>query len=194
MKYQLHKVGIDWNTISDYELFLLSYKAYPKDLSMIVFCDLDFSKMELCKDPQNGEIVLYDQASDTKFDRSIYELSVDYIRRAHNISKNVEKAMNETTKIVLIDEAKEMYEMNKDKEQPSILLPLISTLTNMSEFKYGWTDVWNLKINAFMDAVKQVKHIKNAELLLSSGYSGFGVDLKKINKNDINYFYRPDEN
>ena len=76
---------------------------------------------------------------------------------------------------------------------PYILLPLISTLTNMEGFKYGWLDVWNMKINAFMDAVTQVTHIKNADLLLSSGYSGFGIDLKKVNKKLINYFYRSDE-
>ena len=91
------------------------------------------------------------------------------------------------------EEAKEQYEMNKDKEYSSILLPLISTLTNMQGFKYGWSNVWDMKINAFMDAVTQVTHIKNADLLLSSGYSGFGIDLKKINKKEINYFYRSDE-
>ena len=100
--------------------------------------------------------------------------------------------MTDITRDVLIEEAKENIEMNKDKPYHSQLLSLISTMTNMEGFKYGWVDVWNMKINAFMDAVNSIQHIKNADLLLSSGYSGFGIDLKKINKKELSYF-RPDE-
>ena len=193
MKYQLSLIGVDWNTISDYELFLLIYKTFDKSSSALVFGDLDFQAFTPYQNKDNDEVILYNPQTGVKFDRSIYEIAVDYIRRTHNITKNVERAMNDVTKDVLLDEAKEHFEMNKDSKPHSILLPLISAVTNMNEFKYGWRDVWDMKINAFMDAVRTVQHIKNADLLLSSGYSGFGVDLKKINKKNINYFYRPDE-
>lgn len=192
LKYQLSLIDIDWNEISDYDLFLIRAKYFEKPESEIIFGDLDFSKFKIAE-KENNEIVLYDKETDILIDRSIYQIMVDYIRKSHNLTKNVERAMTETTKIVLLEEAKEQYEMNKDKEYSSILLPLISTLTNMQGFKYGWSNVWDMKINAFMDAVTQVTHIKNADLLLSSGYSGFGIDLKKINKKEINYFYRSDE-
>ncbi len=192
LKYQLSLVDIDWNEISDYDLFLLRANLFEKSESEILFGDLDFKKFRIAE-KENGEIVLYDKESDVLIDHSIYQIMVDYIRKSHNLIKNVERAMTETTRIVLLEEAKEQYEMNKDKEYSYILLPLISTLTNMEGFKYGWLDVWNMKINAFMDAVTQVTHIKNADLLLSSGYSGFGIDLKKVNKKLINYFYRSDE-
>lgn len=192
-KYQLHISGYDWNTMSDYELFLHTYKMFDKTFSSIVFGELDFQKFELFKNTKNGETVLYNKDLDIIFDRSIYEIAVNYLRKAHKITKNVEIAMTETTKEVLLEEAKEQIEMNNDNTPKSILLPLISTLVNMKEFKYGWTNIWDMKINAFMDSVSQIQHIKNADLLLSSGYSGFGIDLKKINKKEINYFYRPDE-
>ena len=38
-----------------------------------------------------------------------------------------------------------------------------------------------------MDSVARVSKIKNAELLLQSGYSGFGIDLKKIDRETLNY-------
>ena len=193
-KHLLNLSGIDWNTITDYEMFLRSYTAFDKSLSGIVFKDIDFKSFYVCQNQENDEVYLYNPINKIKFDRSIYEISVDYLRRTHNIKKNVEIAMNDTTKEVLLEEAKENYDFNKDKEFQSILLPLISTMINMSEFKYGWTDVWDMKINAFMDSVYRVQHIKNADLMLSSGYSGFGIDLKKINKNNLNYFYRPNEN
>lgn len=193
MKYQLHKVGVDWNEISDYDLFLLLYKGFDQSVSGIIFGNLNFADFDVYKDPENEEIFLYNPDTGVRFDRSIYEIATDYIRSSHNLVKNVERAMNETTKLVLLEEAKEQIESNANKKHGSILLPLISTITNMKEFKYGWTDVWNLRINAFMDAVRTVQHIKNVELLLTSGYSGFGVDLKKINKNELNYFFRSNE-
>ena len=167
---------------------------FDKESSGLIFGDLDFKSFQIYKDNENDEIVLYNPISKIKFDRSIYEIATDYLRKAHNLTKKVERAMNDITKEVLLDEAKEEIEMNKDKKYHSQLLTLISTMTNMEGFKYGWTDIWDMKINAFMDSVKSIQHNKNADLLLASGYSGFGVDLKKINKNELSYFYRPDDN
>lgn len=193
LKYQLHKMGKDWNETSDYDLFLLSHRAFTPDLSGLLFKDLNFCDFEICLNKENEEVVLYNREKDIVFDRSIYEITVDYIRKSHNLKKNVEIAMTETTKEVLLEEAKENLEASDSKEYKSFLLPLISTMINMDGFKCSWTDVWGMKINAFMDSVYRIQHIKNADLMLSSGCSGFGVDLKKINKNEINYFYRPDE-
>lgn len=174
-------------------MFLSRYKTFRKEYSKILFYDLDFNSFKISQNLDNGELVLYNPISDSIIDQSIYQIIVDYIRKVHNLQKNVERAMTETTREVLLDEAKEQYEMNKNKSFKSILLPLISTMTNMEGFKYNWDTVWDVKINAFMDSVKQLQHIKNADLLLSSGYSGFGIDLKKVNKREINYFYRSDE-
>lgn len=44
-----------------------------------------------------------------------------------------------------------------------------------------------MKINAFMDSVKRIGKIKNAQLLLQSGYSGFGVNLKEIDNKQLDW-------
>lgn len=191
MKYQLSKMGIDWNDVSDYELFLMTYRLFDRESSCLVFGSLDFTKF-FPVTAENDEIVLYESASGTVIDRSIYKMSADYLRKVHHLSYHVEHAMNETTKNVLLEEAEENFNMNKDKEYKSHLLPLISTMTNMEGFKYNWSTVWDMKINAFMDAVQQLLHIRNVDLLLQSGYSGFGVDLKKISNKNLDYFSRPD--
>ena len=194
LKYFLSLSNIDWNNISEYELFLFIYKMFDINSTKIIFGnELNFALFEPMVQEYNGEIVLYNKYSDITIDRSIYEIIVGYIRKMHNLKKNVERAMNETTKTVLIEEAKEQYEMSKNGKYQSHLLPLISTMTNMVGFKYSWSNVWDMKINAFMDAVQRIQHVENAKLLLSSGYSGFGIDLKKINKKELYYFYRSDE-
>lgn len=194
LKYTLSLSEIDWNDISDYELFLMRHKTFTKEYSEIILGDFDISSLKAMVCDANGDIVLCDEGGRTMIDRSIYELMANHLRKSHNLTKNTEKAMNETTKQALLAEAKEEYETNQNKEYHSDLLPLISTLVNMEGFKYGWADIWNMKINAFMDAVRQIQHVKNVDLLLSSGYSGFGIDLKKISKKELNYFTRPNEN
>ena len=39
-----------------------------------------------------------------------------------------------------------------------------------------------------MDSVKRINKIRNSTLLLQSGYSGFGINLKELkNKDELNY-------
>lgn len=179
MRYVLHLSGKDWNNVSDYELFLNTYRLFSPDSSGLIFGNLDLSKLISKLNTINNEIVLCDENDTIIIDRSIYEIIVGYLRKLHNLKKNEERAMNETTRLVLLEEAKEQYEDAGNKEYHSTLLPLISTMTNMEGFKYNWSNVWDLKLNVFMDAVQQIQHIKNVDLLLASGYSGFGIYLKR---------------
>lgn len=194
LKYQLSLADIDWNTKTDYEVFLMRYKMFTKDFTWILLGDLDLSSFEICINKENDETILYNAELDATVDRFIYELIVDYVRTSHNLKKNVERAMNRTTREVLLEEAKEQFEAAQKKPYHSVLKPLISTMTNMDGFGYNWSNVREMKINAFMDAVTSIMHIKNVNLLLQSGYSGFGIDLSKIgNKKKLDYFSRPSE-
>ena len=64
---------------------------------------------------------------------------------------------------------------------------LISAMVNSEGFKRDDVTVFDMNIYAFMDSVKRVSKIKNAQLLLQSGYSGFGIDLKDIDKKEIEW-------
>ena len=60
-------------------------------------------------------------------------------------------------------------------------------MINGPGFKYDHSQVWNMKINAFLDSIKRISKIKNADLLLQSGYSGFGINLKEIPDKQLNW-------
>ena len=60
-------------------------------------------------------------------------------------------------------------------------------MINSEGFKYNHDQVWDMKINAFMDSVKRIGKIKNAQLLLQSGYSGFGVNLKEVSQKQLDW-------
>lgn len=64
---------------------------------------------------------------------------------------------------------------------------MISAVVNSEGFKRNDVTVFDMKICAFTDSVKRISKIKKSDLLLQSGYSGFGIDLKKINNEELNW-------
>lgn len=192
LKWQLDDIGIDYTKISDYELFYsILARGYSKEDTKILFGNvLDFSQMQIVHDDNiddNVMIQVLDDGKQIRIDRFIYSSVVNILRKMHKIKRNDELPGNEMTRQILIDDAREEYEENKNKPSKSYLLPLISTMVNSEGFKRDDTTVFDMKIRAFMDSVSRVSKIKCAELLLQSGYSGFGIDLKKIDKEALNY-------
>lgn len=190
LKWQLDDIGVDYTKISDFELFSsLLIKSYTKVQTSILFGDLDFENFELFTNSNNGELCLAQKYEDEWIiiDEYTYLLIMDYLRKAHGLKRNNKLPANESTRQVLIDDDREEYLINKDKPYQSQLLNLISTMVNSDGFKYNHNEVWDMKICAFMDSVRRITKIKNADMLLQSGYSGYGIDLKKIDNKQIDW-------
>lgn len=187
LKGQLWKRGIDYTTITPYQLFWsLLYKTYSVDRTKIIFGDFDFTKFTPVE--YKNEVVLVQEINGKKiiFDEVLYSTMNDYICKSHFIKRDLKIPGNEKTKMVLIEDALEEMEMAQNAEKKSMLKNLISAMINSPGFKYNHEQVWNMKINAFMDSVRRIGKIKEADLVLQSGYSGFGIDLSKLkNKEKI---------
>lgn len=190
MKVQLWDMGIDYTKITPFELFYsILYRLYPQEKTSIVFGDLDFTKFQVVQRKDDESILLYQVVNNESviIDEFTYNIIMDYLRQTHVIQKDEKVPANETTKMILIEDARDEYERNKNKEYHSQLKNLISSMINCEGFKYNHSQVWDMKINAFMDSVKRISKIKNADLLLQSGYSGFGVSLKEIDKKQLDW-------
>lgn len=195
MKWQLWDMGIDYTTLTPFELFYsLLYKLYPQEKTAILFGDLDLSQFEPAERTDDKSIILYQHsisestgAEDIFIDESTYNIMMDYLRSTHMIEKDERTPANESTKMILIEDDREEFQRNKNKEYHSQLKNMISAMVNCEGFKYNHSQVWEMKIHAFMDSVKRISKIKNANLLLQSGYSGFGVNLKDINKKQLDW-------
>lgn len=186
--WQLDETGVDYTKISDFELFYsMLCRNYTPEQTSILFGNLDFSRFQPCKNQESGEVVLYDMENDISIDEYTYLMITDVLRKMHGLKKNCQLPGNETTKRILIEDAKEDYLLHKTQEYHSQLKNLISTMVNCEGFKYNHSEVWSMKINAFMDSVKRISKIKNADLLLQSGYSGFGINLKEIDNKQIDW-------
>lgn len=192
LKWQLDDIGIDYTKISDYELFysVLAGRYTKEDTRILFGSTLDFSRMSIIYDQNIDENIMLqssDNGAQIRIDKFIYSSIVNVLRKMHRLRRNDELPGNEITRRILIDDARDLYEENKNKSGGSYLLPLISTMVNSEGFKRDDVTVFNMKIRAFMDSVARVEKISNAKLLLQSGYSGFGIDLKKIDKETLNY-------
>lgn len=190
LKVQLWDMGIDYTEITPYQLFYqLLYKMYSQEKTSIIFGDLDFSKFQLMQKKDDESILLYQEINGESvvIDEYTYNVIVDYLCKSHFIERDLKMPMTKSAKMILIEDAREEMEVNKNKEYHSTLKNLISAMINSEGFKYNHSQVWDMKINAFMDSVKRIGKIKNAQLLLQSGYSGFGVNLKEINNKQLDW-------
>ena len=158
------------------------------DASRFVGCEVDELIEELSKSNRYNDFIFDNvQFESVIIDEYTYNTIIDYICKSHFIERDLKRPANNSTKMVLIEDARDEIEQNKNKEYHSQLKNLISSMINSEGFKYNHDQVWDMKINAFMDSVKRIGKIKNADLLLQSGYSGFGVNLKEIDNKQLDW-------
>lgn len=98
--------------------------------------------------------------------------------KIHRITPKPEKAANNFTKQILIDEDRQKRQHQSNKPFTSILLPLISGLVNSPGFKYNIQELKQIGIYAFMDAVERINAIYVATAAMQGQYSGM-IDFSK---------------
>lgn len=184
MKSQLWDMGIDYESISDFQLFMLLSPTMNTYRTEILFGDLDFSALRPFQNPQNDQVVLADKATGVVIDELIYERIVNYLRKMHGFKKKVEHAANEFTKRILINEDRQKIAFNKTQPYQSFLLPIISAVKTRQAYSLDY--VKSMRLFEFMDEVNRLQIINNADHLLSGMYTGM-MDSSKINKNELNW-------
>lgn len=187
----LEEVGEDFLTIDDFYLF--SKYIVPSvdfDVTSLLFCGFDFKNLHYLMDEKEENcIAIANNNNEIIMTRFVYNLIMFCIRKSHYRERNNDKPTGNAARIAFLEDAMINLETQKQSQKnEDIYENMISTLVNDSGFKYNYDTVFQMKINHFLDSVFRNKKMYHADLLLYSGYSGFGVDLKKINKNDIDRF------
>lgn len=214
-KLSLWQNGIDWNRISDFELFCNLVHLLPQEKTQILFGDIDFEKFELYK----IEVELPEIPPDKKLTRSekrqrlfdefdlrhvfvndeqqvvitvdVYKIIARVLREMVQMFPKSEYTVGKTSKELLIQEeleknAKAEREGTKDS---SILQPLVSFCVNHPGFKYKKSELRDVQINEFMDSVKRLQIYESTHALYGGMYSGF-CDTSKIPRSEFD-FMRP---
>ena len=182
-----------WTEISDYEFFLWMCSSLPLELTAILLGDLDLSKLHLAHNNETNQKVLVTELNgelSVVIDKALYFLMSDYIRKMHGFEKLEEPvaADDEHTKKYMIDRERKKIKRNMNKENKSMLKPLISSMVNHNGFKYNYSTVWDLPISAFNESVSKIQKYVTYTQTMQGVYSGC-IDLKKsqININELNW-------
>lgn len=190
MKSQLFDIGIDYEEISDFELFYLLTRNLTPERTRILFYDLDLSKMQIEQNPDNGLMIM--KSDQGIIDELAYTRIAKCICKIHGIVPKIEHAKNKTTKRILIDLDREKIKKASKEEQKSMLMPLVSAMMRYPGFKYKTTELKDCSYYEFMDTVRGSQIYVQSTALLQGSYSGM-VDTSKINKNEFNWMRSPDE-
>lgn len=197
-RLQLWEQGIDWNSISDFELFIMLIGTADKEIYQTFLPDIDFSNFGLYqKQLPNSEDkikVLYDADNKIEITEQVYFHISQYLRTVFNIFPEEKMTSDAIMKRWFIQKDKNELrnkELKKKKgdEEDSGLLPLISACCNHPGFKYKSSELKELCVFQFYDSVKRLQIYESTTALQKGMYSGF-MDTSKIKPEDYN-FMRP---
>lgn len=196
----LWDMGIDWNEISDFQLFSLLIKTLKVENTEILFGDLDLSSFDAYmkqipnEEESNDkeelepkqEMILWNPELDIEINEDIYNNIALYIRTMFNIFPKVEKAKGKTTKKWIIEEDRMNLANAKKEDTTSTFLPLIESCCCHPGFKYKKNELREVGIYEFMRDVQRLQVYESTTALLKGMYSGF-IDTKGIDKEEFDF-------
>lgn len=185
-KVSLYDMGIDYETIDDFDFFCLMCKSLKEGDSTIFFRNIDFTSFEVMENSQTKERFLIDAITGTMLDYSAYDRITAFIRAINFFEKRIDKAVNADTKQYLIEAERRKISRQKKAPHASVLTPLISAMVNCTHFKYNYQTVWDLPIYAFQDSVQRIQKYKNYDQVMQGVYAGT-VDASKLNMSNLSW-------
>ena len=127
------KLHVFWEKIDEYDLFISLFQTLQKSEVSILFGDMDFTTFKLGTQKGLPDLVLKNK-DQVVIDRAIHKLMTDYLREIHKLKKNVDTGFNDATRKIMIEDDRDEMALQMQQPLQSLLLPLISSLTNCPVF------------------------------------------------------------
>ena len=185
---------IDWNEISDFELFTKLYSQLDPEVIECLF-DIDFRKFGIFNKNVEGkdpELIMYDKEDEIEINEEVYQHFAQYLRLMFSIKIEEKITRDPILKAMYLQKdefALKRVEKKKGEETSSMLLALISACVNHPGFKYRLSELKQVNICEFYDSVSRLRIYENTVALLRGSYSGM-VDTSKINKDEFDFMRR----
>lgn len=179
---QLDDMGIDFTTMTDYELFKMLFPVYTKSDLSILFGDLNVSDFGIYRGKSQEELI-YSPANDIIIDEKIYNALVDTIRKINLFEKIKYKPGNESARKYLLEKERKRQKRNSEKPYEPYLEKLVIALVNTSEFPYDYDSCMDLSIYRFNQSFKQIQHKIAFDKIMIGVYAGT-VDTSKLSNKD----------
>jgi len=180
----------DWNTMSDFELFIYTYKAIDPEVSSLILGDLNIVDFEPL--PTEDGLVLCNPKTNTFITQEVYNHISQYLRNVFNIFPEEKFTTDPILKKWFINKDKRQRAIDKEKTEKGMnksnnsIQSVISACINHPGFKYKLQELKEVGVCEFYDSVQRLQVYENSTALMKGIYSGF-VDTKKINRNEMNF-------
>lgn len=183
-KVQLDDMKLDWEKVSEFQLFMMLSQSLPQSATKLLLGDLDLTTLKPYSINDSDDVVLSNEDHSIVINEVIYEVMMTNLRKMHGFSKQVDKAGNAMTHRILIQVARDDAKKAQNKPYKSFLLPLVSALQGRQGYAKEY--IRNMGIFEFMNQISRTQVILQADAALKGMYSGF-VDTKKMDKSILDW-------
>lgn len=180
---QLDDMGIDYTTITDYELFKMLFPMYAQTDLSILFGDLNTSDFNIYIDKKDDAQVIYSPNNNIVIDELVYNDLSETIRKINLFEKVNSKPGNESAKKYLLEKERKKQKRNAKKPKEPYLEKLVIALVNTSEFPYNYETCMDLSIYKFNQSFKQIQQKITFDNTMIGVYAGT-VDTSKMTNKD----------
>ena len=176
---ELDEKGIRYEDVDEYWFFLHSIlPSLQSDIVHIILPNLHIESMILGVSKDSDEEIVIDPDHSVTINKDTYVQLTRFLRTMFGFKYEPKIAQNELTRSKMIELAKRKKKKKKQNNDSSVLLPLISSMVNCADFKYSYSDVWDMPFFAFMDSVKRVNANRTSNQMCTGGY--FGLKLSDV--------------
>lgn len=186
MMVQLDDMGIDFTTITTFELFCLMFNNLRESDTSMIFGDLDLKKFEIALNKKTNEVILFNEQDNIVIDRAIHEEISKSVKKILQIKKPVKKPGNEEGRKYMIRIARmnqrKQLRLAKDKET-SQLEDVIISMVNTAEFPYTFESVRDISIYQLYLSMGQIDHKIKFDNCMHGYYAG-AVKLEDLSMAD----------
>lgn len=183
-KVQLDAMGLDWEKISDFQLFIMLCQKLQQKDTEILLGDLDLSQLKPYQMNDGDKIILSNDNHSINIDEIVYEILVSYIRKMHNFQKQVDKAGNRAAHKALLRVAKQDAKIAASKPYKSFLKSIISAVK--CRMGYTMDHIKGMNIYELMDDLSRLNIIAQSDAALGGCYSGM-CDASKMDKKVLDW-------
>lgn len=176
---QLDDNGIDFTTITDYQLFATLFPSFAQEDVSLIFGDIDLSDIRLYENSKNKSLNLYSPKNDILIDELVYSEIVGVIRKINGLKRENRKPGNDEAKQRRINLERKKQKRNSKKPYEPYLEKLVVSLVNRPEFKYNYEETYSLSIYQFNQSFNQIKRSIDFDNTMIGVYAGT-IDTSKI--------------
>lgn len=186
----LYDLGKDYRDVDNFEFFYtFGYQMVSTDC--ILFPGVNITEFNVGINQGTGEYVLYNK--EIVIDKIVYTKIVSAIREFHFLPDKV--FINPGSKYALkvwVKQQKEKMKRDAKKKRPEFsYADIISSLVNLSGFKYNYDTVRDIHISQLLDSFYRQNKIIEYQNIMNGLFSG-NLDHDKIDIEDISWFSKID--